>query len=77
MALNINTITDRLGNTFTNAYGVVETIGTTANLAIYTDSSQMTPIRFSKLGLYEVTEGNEEDETIAKLAEHSITASKI
>lgn len=78
MALNLNTITDRDGNTFTDAYGVVETVGTDANLGVWTDSSMLTAIRFDGLGgIYQVVEGQEEDDTIAILATHDITATKI
>lgn len=78
MALNINTIQDSLGNEFTNAYGIVETIGTDANLGVWTDSSKEAPVRFAGLnGVYEVTEGNEEQDTVAALAAVGITATII
>jgi hypothetical protein len=76
MALNIVEITSRDGVEYQNAYAIVETAGSSANLGIWTDHTKEHPVRWSGLASYEVGEDPEAD-TIAKLGELSISASVI
>ncbi len=78
MALNIQSCQDNIGNTYTNCFGIVETAGTSANLAVWEDHTMAAPVNFAGLGgVYQVTEGNEEADTITALAAVGVTATII
>ena len=74
MSLLINTITTSTGEVFENAFGVVETTGTQANLALWINPEMSEPIRWSPFPGYTITPGQEDQETVIKLAGIGVTA---
>lgn len=68
-------ITLPTGEVYEDAFGVVETIDTDANLALWESPAQKNPIRWTPLNIYQIVPGQEDQDTIDALAAIGIPAS--
>lgn len=68
-------ITLPTGEVYENAFGVVELVETTANLALWTSPDLKEPIRWTPLAIYTIVPGQEDQDTVDALAAIGIPAS--